>query len=120
MPDFPFVNQQTVHVTHPFGTDHIPVYVEAEGFQRDVEVVHGDGYLDVLFGRVMAYGLVGYSAGTGGGTVLIDAAGSAGRIEHGKPGSGADSKLRVTTGAKPGRPATGDSGVPASGSFTIQ
>lgn len=119
MPDFPFTNQQTVHITHPFGTDHIPVYVEAEGTQRDVEVAYGDGYLEVLFGRVMAYGLVGYSAGVGGGTVLVNDSGSAGRVEHGRQGSSASSNLVSLTGTTAGRPSTGSSGAPASGSFTI-
>lgn len=78
MPDINFTNQQIVHVTHSLGSAHVPVYVEAEGFERLVEVQYGNGFFDVMFGRVMAYGLVSYSSGSGGNLVLLSTPGSAG------------------------------------------
>jgi hypothetical protein len=116
MPDFPFTNQQTVHVTHPFGTTHIPVYVEAEGFERIVEKSYGDGYVDILFGRVMSSGLVSYASG-GGSTVLVNTEGSIGRTEHGGTGSGAGSRLTSQSGSSGGRGTGSDGGHPVSGTF---
>lgn len=121
MPDFPFTNQQTVHITHPFGTDHIPVYVEAEGFDRLVEVQYGNAYLDVVFGRVMAYGLVSYGGVGGTGLVLQSTPGSAGTVAKSgrKTSPVSSSGGNSSSGTMPQKPAASGSGRLAAGSAGI-
>lgn len=120
MPDISFTNQQTVHVTHSLGTLHVPVYVEAEGFERIVEVQYGNGFFDVVFGRVMAYGLVSYSGGAGG-LVLLSTPGSAGTaVKPGQKTSPTSSfSGNPAAGALPQNRATSGSGIPAAGSAGI-
>lgn len=84
MPSVPFVNEQTVHVAHSRGNTQFPVTVVAEGFQRLVEIQYGDGFFDVLFGRVMATGLISYEGGVGAGaTVFLLTRGAAGAVSSG-------------------------------------
>lgn len=117
MPDITFTNEQTVHVAHALGATHPPVYVEAEGTQRLVEVVYGTGFFDVMFGRVMTDGLVSYSSGTGTSGPVLLTQGSIGGMEDGAAGQGVTTEAGFRNNSRPGWGASGNAGNAVGGSF---